>query len=210
MTDATDVNPSPESSTRPNSKVARLIEAYDLEGFGEELEALWTAEGDDRWSLRNLADRFNRRLLEARVSDQTTKPLDGETANLYRLLTAEDVSAAEVNRARRRLERAGVQVEALEDDFVTYQAIRTYLKKYRGAEYTDGDADPVRSVKKDLQKLRGRAETVTKSKLERLQGAGELDIGAPTVIVETAVICEECGTRYTMDKLLDRQQCECQ
>lgn len=211
MTDSEDTaaDTSSAPSERPNSKVARLIEVYDLRGFGGELERLWTAEGDERRSLRDLADLFNRRLLQTKLSEQTSRPLEGEVENIYRLLTATDASAADANRARRRLTREGIDVEALEDDFVTYQAIRTYLQEYRGAEYSDGDTDPITSVKEDLQRLQGRTETVTKSKLERLQAANALATGSLNVIVETAVICVGCGERYTIAELLESGECEC-
>ncbi|MFC6771661.1 rod-determining factor RdfA, partial [Halorubrum pallidum] len=54
-----------DTSSRPNSKVARVIEAYDLAGLGAQLERQWTGADGDRTSLRDLADVFNRRVLEA-------------------------------------------------------------------------------------------------------------------------------------------------
>jgi len=123
-------------------KVARLIDEYNLQGIGEELERLWTAD-DDRRSLRSLADLFNRRLLKISLEEAGVTSLDGEVENAYRLLDDDDVSGADRTRARRRLEREGVDVDTLQEDFVTYQAVRTYLKNYRGAEYNprrDGPA----------------------------------------------------------------------
>ena len=49
---------------RPDSKVARLIDRYGLDGLGDELERRWTADGAERLSLRDCAALFNRRLLE--------------------------------------------------------------------------------------------------------------------------------------------------
>lgn len=43
----------PASNRGRRSKVARLIEEYDLSGLGEELEQRWTAE-EDWQSLREL------------------------------------------------------------------------------------------------------------------------------------------------------------
>jgi len=211
MTDAPDTTADTSStpSERPNSKVARLIKAYSLDGFGDKLEALWTAEGDERRSLRDLADRFNRRLLRTKLNKQTSTPLEGEIKSIYQALTDNDVSAADASRVRRRLKRQDIDVGALEDDFVTYQAIRTYLQEYRGAEYSGGREDPIEGVKQDLQRLQGRTETVTKSKLEQLQAADELVTGCLNVIVETGVICEDCGTQYTVDELLEQRECEC-
>jgi hypothetical protein len=74
------------------SKVARLIEEYELGGIGEEFERRWTRE-EDRSSLRDLADEFNRRLLRAALERTGDAPLDGEVDNLYRLLTGDDVTS---------------------------------------------------------------------------------------------------------------------
>lgn len=107
------------------SKVGRLIETYNLGDAGEELEVRWT-RGQDRWSLRRLADWFNIRLLEDAMSEAGVQSTDDELATTYELLTGDEVDEASHVQVRRRLERAGVDVEMLVDEFVTYQAIRTY------------------------------------------------------------------------------------
>jgi hypothetical protein len=50
-------------------------------------------------------------------------------------LTGDDVSSGQRAEARNRLRREWVDVDALETDFIAYQAIRSYLKEYRGANY---------------------------------------------------------------------------
>ena len=62
------------------------------------------------------------------LEDAAVQTFDGEIENMYRLLTDDDVSSAESTRIKRRLERDGVDVETLLSDFVTYEAIGTYLK----------------------------------------------------------------------------------
>jgi hypothetical protein len=44
--------------------------------------------------------------------------------------------------------RDGVDVDKLESDFVTYQAIRSYLRDYRNAEYTPETTDPINRKKR--------------------------------------------------------------
>jgi hypothetical protein len=205
MADST--NSSASKSGR-RSKVARLIEEYDLEGFGEELEHLWTAE-EDRRSLRDLADYFNQHLLRHALEAANIQHLDGEVENTYRLLTDDDISSAESTRVQRRLERDGVDVDSLKTDFVTYQAIRTYLKDHRGAEYTPAETDPLEREKTNVQKLRGRMVSVTEGKLEQLRNNGALTLGDFRTIAEIQVICEDCNTQYDILELLDRGGCEC-
>lgn len=190
------------------SKVARLVEEYDLEGLGAEMERRWTDE-EDRWSLRELADHFNRTLLEAAVEAEGNQPLDGEVENLYRLLTDDDVASADRTRVRRRLERDGVDVDALRDDFVTYQAVRTYLKKYRGAEHSPAETDPLEREATNVQRLRGRVDSVTEGKLEQLRDSGALSIGEFRTLVDVRVVCEDCNAQYDVVDLLEDGGCDC-
>ena len=198
--------------TRPSSKVARLIEEYDLgPSLGDELEARWTSDGDDRLSLRDLAALFNRRLLEAAMSDAGMASVDGDVENLYRLLTADDVSSGMRTEARARLERNGVDVDQLERDFVTYQAIRSYLKDYRGAEYEDiSDADRIENVTNTIQRLRSRLRSVVEGSLDQLRTTGRLTLGEFRLLVDVDVLCEDCGAQYDVFDLLEQGGCDCE
>jgi hypothetical protein len=189
------------------SKVVRLIEEYGLDSVGDELERRWTAD-EDRQSLRQLATYFNQRLLERALERADVRPLDGEVENTYRLLTDDDRNT-DRTRIRRRLERDGLDVEALESDFVTYQAIRTYLRKHRGAEYTPDETDPIEREITNVQQLRGRVDTVTEGKLEQLRSGGHLDIGSFRTLVDVRVVCEDCNTQFDVVDLIERGRCEC-
>lgn len=189
------------------SKVARLIEEYEMGRIGAELEQLWTAT-EDRQSLRELATYFNRQLLQHALEEADVRTLDGEVENMYRLLDG-DASSADQTRIRRRLEREGIDVDALETDFVTYQAIRTYLQKHRGAEYTPDETDPIAREISNIQQLRGRVDSVTKGKIEQLETAGELDVGQFRTIVDVRIVCEDCNTQFDAVELLERGHCNC-
>ena len=190
------------------SKVARLIDEYDLRGLGSELEQLWTAE-EDRKSLRELASYFNRQLLERVLEEANVQYLDGEIENTYRLLTDDEISSAESTRVRRRLERDGVDVDALENDFVTYQAIRSYLKDHRGAEYTPVETDSLEREATNVQKLRGRMVSVTEGKLEQLRNSDELTLGEFRTLADIRVVCEDCNTQFDILHLLNQGGCNC-
>lgn len=202
-----DRNPSSGSGRQP--KVARLIEEYGLGDLGAEMERLWTADNDDRKSLRELAEFFNHQLLKTAMADEGLETLDGEVENVYRLLSENDVREADQMRTRRRLEREGLDVDELIGDFVTYQAIRSYLKETRGAEYTPNKRDPIERETENLQKLRGRVASVTEGKLKRLRNGNHLKIGEFRTIVDTSIVCEDCGSQYEITELLDRGRCGC-
>lgn len=190
------------------SKVARLISRYELQELGEKLEQLWTAE-EGRRSLRDLAAYFNRQLLQRRLKEENVQLLDGEPANVYRLLTDDEVSSAERTRVRRRLEREGIDVDALLSDFVSYQAIRTYLTEYRDAEYTPSEADRRERETENIQRMRGRTVSVTEGKLEQLRKHDEISLGEFRTLVDVQIVCEDCNSQYDVFELLDRGGCDC-
>ncbi len=188
-------------------KVERLLEEYDYPVTGEELEQRWTDE-KERYSLRELAAHFNKCLLETELEKEGFQTLQGEVDNIYRLLTDDDITDAEKNRTRRRLERDGIDVEKLESDFVTYQAMRSYLNA-RGAEYSQNAEDSIDRERTNFEQIIGRTRSVTIGKIEQLENTGNLDIGEFRTIVDIKVICEECNSQYTIQELLNRGECQC-
>lgn len=190
-------------------KVARVIQQYDLEGLGAELERAWTADGEERRSLRALADDVNHELLRASIRRADGDSLEAELDALYHGLVDEDVSSADQTRIRRRLERRGVDVDQLESDFVSYQAIRTYLTKHRDATYEKPETDRLDETKTTIERLRSKTETVSANRLERLERADELAIGDLAVTVDVRATCRVCGAQYTVTELLEAHGCEC-
>jgi hypothetical protein len=201
-----------EDRTGRSSKVARLIDDYDLgESFGDELERRWTAEGTERTSLRDLADLFNERLLRSAMSSAGVSTVSGEVSNIYRLLTDDDVSSGMRTEARARLERDGVDVDRLERDFVSYQAVRSYLTKYRDAEYEGpSEEEQVGRVLDSIQRLRARLQSITESSLDRLRSTDRITLGEFRLFVDVDVLCEECGAQYGVADLLERGGCDCE
>lgn len=198
------------SGSPPRRKVGRLIEAYGLEGMADRLERAWLSDGEDRRSLRDLATDFNERLVHAAMADAGLSPLDGEAANTYRLLTADDVTTGTRKRAERRLERAGVDVDALRADFVSHQAIYTFLTEVRDVEHSRGETgDPVESGVETVQRLGSRARSVAEGTVDSLDRAGRIDVGEVDVAVDLRVTCRDCHSQYDVADLLERGGCDC-
>lgn len=193
----------------PRPKVVRLIEKYGLEGIGDELEAQWTRP-DDRKSLRTLADSFNRRLLKAALEEASVETITDDVGHLYELLSDEAGSRGERVAAKRRLERAGIDVDGLTDEFVSYGAIRSYLTGYRDASLPETSDEEVRRAERQaIEGLRQRTVTVTESKLARLAETDRLELGTHRVLTDVRVVCEECQTQYDVGELLERGGCAC-
>jgi len=203
MTDATD--------NRPSSKVARLIDEYDLDGLGDELEALWTGDGVDRMSLRDLADYFNERLLEETLIDAGMSALESDVSTMYQNLTDEDVSTGIRTDARSRLEQNGIDVDTLESHFVSYQAIRSYLTEYRDAEYRQlSDDEKVEKDLQSIQRLMTRTLSVTEERIEKLRETGRIDVEEFEVLLDMQILCQQCGAQYSIAEFLENRGCDCQ
>lgn len=205
---ATDDDPSSGHTT----KIERVIESYGLNGLGDALERRWIGVDEDRQSLRDLADYFNRRILEAALEEAGEQPIDGETENHYRLLTDDDVSASARTQAENRLDRLGIDVESLRRDFVSHQAVHTYLTEVREAslpqdEFTADDA--IQSRQETILRLRNRLVAVTERSLESIRDAGYISLGTFDAMVRVTIYCNDCGAAYDLADLLHRRACEC-
>ncbi|KZN22582.1 hypothetical protein A4G99_19145 [Haladaptatus sp. R4] len=196
----------------PNTKVGRLIEKYQLgEEYGAELESAWTAEQSERKSLRELADEINRQLLTTAVNDAKIGTLAGEIDNMYELLTDDDVTSGVRTDARRKLQQKGVDVDQLERDFVTYQAVRSYLHNEREVEYEAvTDEERIKRTVDSINKLRSRFTSVCENNLEQLQSQNQISLGDTYLLVEANVFCEKCGSQYPVSELIERGGCDCE
>lgn len=193
------------------SKVGRLIHAYELDGMAETLETRWTGDGEQRSSLRELADYFNRQLLRVAMSDAGLDPLQGEVKNTYRLLTDDDVSAGVRTQTRKQLEREGIDIDQIKCDFVSHQAVHTYLTKYRGVQkgVEVSDETQVEKSIQTVQRLKNRLSAVTTNTLETLRNTDRLAVGDFDVSVDVRVFCRDCGEQYAVRDLLETGSCDC-
>ena len=192
------------------SKVKRVIEEYDLTDMGRELEEYWLGEESRRYSLRELAEHLNRRILRSAMVDAGMSTMDGEVENVHRLLTNDDVSEGVRTQARKNLEREGVDPERLERDFVSHQAIHTYLTKYRGVSHeATSDEDQMEKYTGTIQRLGSRTTAVTETTLDRLDETGRITLGDFDVLVDVRVFCRDCGSAYPVEELVENGGCEC-
>jgi len=192
-----------------DSKVGHLIEEYGLHGLGEELEDLWTRDNDSRYSLRALADYFNQQLLTAELERTDLGQIEGTIETIYRALQGDEIPKEETIRIRRQLERKDIDPAELQRKFVSYQAIRTYLRRYRGAEYDAVDSDTIRNTTEHIQKLRNRLRAVTETNLDRLASSSEIALDEHRITVNVRVLCEKCGSQYEVTELLQSGGCAC-
>ncbi|WP_255197409.1 rod-determining factor RdfA [Halorarius litoreus] len=189
------------------SKVGRLIDTYELDRWNERLARRWTEE---RTSLRDLADQFNRGVLLAAMSEAGLTPSDSDVENTYELLTDDGVSRGDRVRAETRLRQAGIDVEELRGDFVSHQAIHTHLTKHLGVSLPESDdGDRIEKTAGVIQRLKSRLQAVAESNLQSLVDTDRLSLGSFSVLVDVRVYCSDCGTQYELTELLDQGGCDC-
>lgn len=190
-----------------NTKVARVIQKYNLDGMGASLEAAWTGEAGERTSLRDLADEFNEAVLEAALREESVSSINVDVSSTYAALCGDSDSSA--TRARRRLEREGIDVDKLTGDFVTHQAIHTYLTQEREASLPAADDDMGDRKAETIEKLQGRTSAVAESAISSLANTGQLDKDNYDVLVDVRAVCSDCGSDTAVGELIRRGGCGC-
>ena len=193
-------------------KIERVADRYDLSGLGDDVVARWLGkDGYEQESLRDLADRVNERIIDAAIDDSTNL-LDGEAANIYRLLTADDddVTVGMQTEARQSLKHDGVNVERLEADLITYQSVYNYCKDHRGVSRSSPsqEKNPESSLS-HVRKLAGRLQAIVESTVTRWVKNDVLEGGSYEVDIEIWVTCQNCGERRSPKALLDAGGCQC-
>lgn len=190
-------------------KVGRVAAEH---GFGDvhaDLERRWAADE----SVRDLATAFNRRVLRARFERSGRVPIEGEISNLYEVLTDDDVDAGSRTQARERLRQNGIDVEDLEDCFVSHQTVYRHL-----VDCLDVSTEPTHRTDDErvgawrdrLLSLQTRTARVTERGLDQLRDAGAVEVGSFDVLVDVRVFCEDCGTVYPVEEFLDDRRCACE
>jgi hypothetical protein len=195
---------------RCSCKVGAAATEFDLDDAYERLGAEWT--DDDGESVRSLAESFNRQVLRAAFVDAGTLPLDGEVANVYRILTEEGVDEGERTRCRERLRQQGIPVDDVTERFVSHQTLYRHLVDCLDVSHEPGEKtaeERVDAWRSRLLALQNRTSRVAERAVEQLVDSGAVSIGNADVTTEVTVTCEECGGFYRVEELLDSRRCEC-
>lgn len=198
------------SGDTPRYKVGKIIERYSLEGMGSDLESRWSSGGSESYSLRELADYFNKEVLRSALADGERQQISSDIETTYQLLTGDEVSRGDSIRVQKGLERSGVDVAQLTEDFVTHQAIHTYLTKGRGVTKEVETGDRLQSARETINRLRSRLIAVTETTLSNLSKTEIITLGSFDIFIEINVHCTDCGTHSSISELLTDQGCECE
>lgn len=184
-------------------KVGRNVRKYGLGEFDAEL----CERRADGASLRDLERVVNRALLRGALRAASADVV-GDVDAIYDALAGEDASAGEQTEVHARLARAGVDVEALLGDFVSYQTVRTHLKDCLGVDTDRTEPLSVEDARGTIEWARARSQGIVERTLERLVRSEELAAGDLDVTQLVSVTCADCGATVSVEQFVDRG-CDC-
>lgn len=185
-------------------KVGRVAAVRDVDGLDDRI----VARHRDGESLRDLATFVNRTLFARAVEAADVRTVE-DAATLHDLLTDDDADAGRRAELRSRLERGGVDVGALEAEFVSHQTVRDHLRDCLGVDtgregtITPDDAFGV------IDWSRARTESVVAEKVRRLRADGQVALGEFDVDVVVRVTCRQCSTTASLHEVIAGGGCGC-
>lgn len=185
-------------------KVGRNSRKYGLAGLDAELRR----RREDGASLRELEAVVNKAFLRSALREAGVDVV-GDVDSIYRSLTEDDVSAGVRTETRGRLARAGVDVDALLEDFTSYGTVRTHLRECLDVETGRSEQVTLEDARGTIEWARSRSEAITERTIERLRTSGELAAGDLELTQVVRVTCSDCGSTYRVNELLERGSCEC-
>lgn len=195
-------------STRgPKKKIVRVTEEYGLEGIGEEMAEKWVdTNSEDRHTLEDLRDLFNKRVLKTAMKQSGAEVVPGEIEYTYEYLFDESVAPSEKEDTRHRLEEKGVDVEKVQNDFIgSPQTIHNYLRQVEQVELNPDTDDKTEKEKTltHIKSLERRYETIVDNILSRLIKKGEISQSEYIIDVDCTVKNVETGEEQYVEDLLE-------
>lgn len=187
-------------------KVDRVTDEYDLQELDDRVLRL--RENDDA-SLRSLESYINQWMLKRAMVENGMTVLDGAEENYHRLLTDDDVMDTARREARRELEQAGVDVDELEDDFVSYQTVRKHLNECLDTDTSEEYTPDIEDARDNFNALIQRVKNVVSRTINRFRKYDVVQIGEPEVRVSVKLRCGDCGRTHELHSFLDSPRCAC-
>lgn len=191
-------------------KLGRIGDRYDLSTIDKRLVEQWTADGEERSSLRELSRSVNETLLRSAMEEADVAYRPGEVESTFETLTDDDVSSGVRTETRRELSSDGVPVDDVEADFVSHQTVHSHLTDCLDVSRESASrTEQLRKDRERIQALTNRTATVCEDTLDRLERTEAIELGSFAVFTSATVLCEDCGSQYAIDELLDRGSCDC-
>ena len=187
-------------------KVDYVSQKHDLDRLEERVRRRRVSED---YSLRDLETYINGRILRAAMIRADMAALEGQAEDYYQRLTEEDEESLRRKEVRRHLIDAGVDVDDVADDFVSYQTVRKHLNECLDVDTSQEYIPDPNEDRQRLGDLKGRAENVIERTIRRLRKHGAVHIGPPEGVVQLQVRCRTCGRTHSVSEILRERECAC-
>lgn len=197
---------SDRSSGSPCCKIGRGIEKYDCDGLNDELASEYR-EGDA--SLRDL-ERVINEAFTAAALEAAGSPTDRDPGDITATLRGDDESKRQQARLETELEQAGVDVDQLQRDYVSFRTVKTHLNEHLDVDTSRNETITLDSAESIIEWAETRCTSVIERTLERLSNADEATIGDDfTVNISPRITCHECNSTLTVREFIGNEGCRC-
>lgn len=160
-------------------------------------------------SLRDLAKEVNIRLVEA-VLERADADVAGDPESVYVALTDEDIPPERQLSVRNQLTDIDIPIDKLEEDFVSYQAIRYHLQTCLSMDTSREGITSLSEGREIIANARERDQEIITQTLRRLQRVDELHDTDIKVRISPRVSCQSCGQSYGLEEFLETGGCPCE
>ena len=185
--------------TEHGCKVCRIIDERGLGEYESRMVAYWKGERKPRKGYRQLADWLNVTVLRRELDRAGLPTLGNEAESKYERLQTGEVVADEIRMA---LRTAGVPVDRIESDFVSYGVVRTHLTDCLGEEY---EADSTDWEGEAIRRATEHAETKITEAVRAAVSKGKLEaVGDVSVAVSVDVECQQTHARVPVERAFRR------
>ena len=191
--------------TQPCCKIARVADDYNI----SEIDAKLIERREQGDSLRDLATYLNKQILSESLNTGTREVV-GDADSIYEVLRGNDVNRSRQVELRSKLDRNGIDIEAVERDFVSHQTVRNHLHDCKAIDTGRKSTVDIDGAEKTIEWAQARSEGVIEQTLERLRNAGNVADTPTEVTLSVRVGCSACGRTYRIGDFLEQQGCDCQ
>ncbi len=195
------------SSDSACCKVGRGIQKYGCNGLNDRLVQEYRHEDA---SLRDLERVINQEFTISAI-ESAGSPTDRDPATLTAILRGDgDSTRREKARLETQLTQAGVDIEQLQQDYVSFRTVKTHLNEHLNVDTSRNETITIDSARDLIEWAETRCANVIERTIKRLSNANEATIGGDfTVRISPRITCYDCNTTLTITEYLDSNGCNC-
>ena len=173
-----------ENGDEPCCKITRVAQAYHIRDVDTKL----LQQREQGASLRELAIFFNKQIL-SKALGRATQEVIGDAETIYEVLMDDDTDRARQAELRSKLARYNVDIDDVQQDFISHQTVRNHLNGCREIDTGRESTFDLEAGQKTIEWAQARSEGVIEQTIERLRNAGEVADTQTEVTQSVRVAC---------------------